>query len=221
MRSTSVVLFCETTGKRSPGRHRGSSCRCEGGPAIPVFPGHQPQAVCSRLAEGIPQAGVDALPGLPCHPVLEHAAAPGKMLARHLTASEPAPALSSGSAAMVHGAGEKMGRGRGSSGAKGWRGGGRACSHIRLCSLTPEPSSHLEGPVVLQVTSQLPSEPAAPRPPLTDLPPRGSAAPGSPGSEQPGRTLPALRRWRRYVLCSSSRPCSWRAPPVCAGYAGG
>ena len=67
VRSASVVLFCGTRGKRSPGRHRGSSCRCEGGPAIPEFPGHQPQAACSRLAEGIPQAegGRPPRPALP------------------------------------------------------------------------------------------------------------------------------------------------------------
>ena len=59
------------------------------------FPDTSLRLPAAAWQKGSRRQGVDALPGLPCHPVLEHAAAPGDMPARHLTASEPAPALSS------------------------------------------------------------------------------------------------------------------------------
>lgn len=174
-RSASVVLFCETRGERSLGVTGSSSCRCDGGPPPCIFPSTSlwPSAAAQRrpCRQGVTPSG----PALPscnraCGSSWGDAARPraSKLAPVFLGAQPPRPPSRDGAWSP-----QEDGAGRGPAGPTA---GGEAvaCSRIRLCSFTPEPSSQPEwGWSVLQVTSQLPSEPAAPHPPPTNLPPRG------------------------------------------------
>lgn len=159
--------------------------------------------------------GADAVPGLPCHPVLVHAAAPRKTPTRP-TASKLAPALSSGSATQSScghdGAWSPRWCGVGG-GAVQWsqRLAGRQqhlqpdhCCVLLLLSL----------PVTWRGWSSFRSHPSchlsqqhpAPHP---DLPPWGVYGAWLSQIRAGWLHPPLSEEVEKSPLCSSSQPCSW------------